>query len=233
MGKIGFNNQKYIDLQSENIAKRVSYFNKLYLEFGGKLFDDYHASRVLPGFEPDQKIKMLLNIKDKVEMVFVINAEEDVEIYGFLEGYKGLIYGNFKMLTSADFSGILTKGGTILGSSRTPFKTIQEAIDSVGMHDTTIHVRPGVYGPCEGDNTCLFYEVIPYRYRVVAEEGPAKTFIDGQGVGPAVSYIFNEPPEWCGIGCSNAFLQLLAFPYCCSCTFYGRRSRSNLWKEKW
>ncbi len=54
------------------------------------------------------------------------NAEEDVEIYGFLEGYKGLIYGNFKMLTSADFSGILTKGGTILGSSRTPFKTIQE-----------------------------------------------------------------------------------------------------------
>ena len=54
------------------------------------------------------------------------NAEEDVEIYGFLEGYRGLIYGNFKMLTNADFSGILTKGGTILGSSRTPFKTIQE-----------------------------------------------------------------------------------------------------------
>ena len=54
------------------------------------------------------------------------NSGEDVEIYGFLEGYKGLIYGHFKMLTSADFSGILTKGGTILGSSRTPFKTIQE-----------------------------------------------------------------------------------------------------------
>ncbi len=54
------------------------------------------------------------------------NSNEDVEIYGFLEGYRGLIYGNFKMLTSADFSGILTKGGTILGSSRTPFKTIQD-----------------------------------------------------------------------------------------------------------
>lgn len=51
---------------------------------------------------------------------------EDVEIYGFLEGYKGLIYGNFRMLTGSDFSGILTKGGTILGSSRTPFKTIQD-----------------------------------------------------------------------------------------------------------
>ncbi len=53
-------------------------------------------------------------------------SKEEVEIYGFLEGYKGLIYGNFKMLTGKDFSGILTKGGTILGSSRTPFKTIRE-----------------------------------------------------------------------------------------------------------
>lgn len=74
MMKIGFDNQKYIKLQSENINKRVAQFNKLYLEFGGKLFDDYHASRVLPGFEPDTKIKMLLNLKDKVEMVLVINA---------------------------------------------------------------------------------------------------------------------------------------------------------------
>ena len=53
-------------------------------------------------------------------------SKEEVEIYGFLEGYRGLIYGNFRMLTGADFSGILTKGGTILGSSRTPFKTIKE-----------------------------------------------------------------------------------------------------------
>ena len=54
------------------------------------------------------------------------NGEEDVEIYGFLEGYRGLIYGNFRMLSGSDFSGILTKGGTILGSSRTPFKTITD-----------------------------------------------------------------------------------------------------------
>ena len=73
---IGFDNQKYIKLQSQNIQKRVSKFNKLYLEFGGKLFDDNHASRVLPGFEPDSKIKMLLNLKDKVEMVLVINAND-------------------------------------------------------------------------------------------------------------------------------------------------------------
>lgn len=56
----------------------------------------------------------------------LVNSNEDVEIYGFLDGYKGLIYGNFRMLTGQDFSGILTKGGTILGSSRTPFKTIKD-----------------------------------------------------------------------------------------------------------
>lgn len=75
-----FDNEKYLQLQSENILKRVNDFgNKLYLEFGGKLFDDYHASRVLPGFEKDTKLKMLLTIKDKVEVIIVINAN-DIEI---------------------------------------------------------------------------------------------------------------------------------------------------------
>lgn len=76
MLKIGFDNDKYIKLQSESISKRLKQFNRLYIEFGGKLFDDYHASRVLPGFLPDSKIKMLLNIKDKVEMILVINAND-------------------------------------------------------------------------------------------------------------------------------------------------------------
>ena len=56
----------------------------------------------------------------------LMNSGQKVEIYGFIDGYKGLIYGDFRMLTGSDFSGILTKGGTILGSSRTPFKTITE-----------------------------------------------------------------------------------------------------------
>ena len=73
--KIAFDNQKYVKLQSEQILNRVAKFDdKLYLEFGGKLFDDYHASRVLPGFEPDSKLKMLLSLKDKVEVVIVINS---------------------------------------------------------------------------------------------------------------------------------------------------------------
>ena len=76
MGKIGFDNAEYIRLQSQNIRDRIKLFGgKLYLEFGGKLFDDYHASRVLPGFEPDAKVKMLLKLKDQAEIIIVINAD--------------------------------------------------------------------------------------------------------------------------------------------------------------
>ncbi|MBQ8962728.1 MAG: DUF1846 domain-containing protein [Clostridia bacterium] len=77
MNKIGFDSQKYIRLQSARIRERIEYFGgKLYLEFGGKLFDDYHASRVLPGFAPDNKIRMLLELKDQAEIVIAINAND-------------------------------------------------------------------------------------------------------------------------------------------------------------
>ena len=73
--RVGFDNEKYIALQSENIRKRIQEFGgKLYLELGGKLFDDYHASRVLPGFKPDTKISMLSALKDDAEILFAINA---------------------------------------------------------------------------------------------------------------------------------------------------------------
>ena len=76
MAKIGFDNDKYISLQSQNIRDRIEMFGgKLYMEFGGKLFDDFHASRVLPGFKPDSKVKMLLELKDQAEIVIVINAD--------------------------------------------------------------------------------------------------------------------------------------------------------------
>ena len=75
MFKIGFDNDKYIKLQSDKIKERVSSFGgKLYLEFGGKLFDDYHASRVLPGFMPDSKVKMLLAMREQAEIIIAINA---------------------------------------------------------------------------------------------------------------------------------------------------------------
>ena len=71
-----FDNDKYLKTQSEKIRERIRQFDKLYLEFGGKLFDDFHASRVLPGFQPDSKIKMLLQLKDDVEIVLAINASD-------------------------------------------------------------------------------------------------------------------------------------------------------------
>ena len=75
--KIGFDNDKYLSLQTQRIQERVDQFGgKLYLEFGGKLFDDYHAARVLPGFLPDSKMKMLLKLKDLAEVVIVINASD-------------------------------------------------------------------------------------------------------------------------------------------------------------
>lgn len=76
MKKIAFDNEKYIKLQSEKIIERISHFDKLYLEFGGKLFDDAHASRVLPGFLPDSKLRMLDSIKDKAEIIITINAND-------------------------------------------------------------------------------------------------------------------------------------------------------------
>ena len=75
MFKVGFDNDAYLKTQSEKIQERISKFGgKLYLEFGGKLFDDHHASRVLPGFAPDSKIRMLEKLKDKAEVIIAINA---------------------------------------------------------------------------------------------------------------------------------------------------------------
>ncbi len=75
--KIGFDNDKYLKMQSEHIRERINHFdNKLYLEFGGKLYDDFHAARVLPGFEPDSKLRMLMQMADQAEIVIVISAED-------------------------------------------------------------------------------------------------------------------------------------------------------------
>ncbi len=103
--KKGFDNEKYIQMQSKYIGERVLKFgDKLYLEMGGKLFDDYHASRVLPGFEPDSKMKMLMHLADKLEIVIAINAFDivknkvrsdynityDLDTIRLIEAFKGL-----------------------------------------------------------------------------------------------------------------------------------------------
>lgn len=103
--RIGFDNDKYLAMQSAHIRERIAQFdNKLYLEFGGKLFDDYHASRVLPGFRPDSKLQMLLQLKDQAEVVIVISAEDivankmrgdygityDVDVLRLIDAFQGV-----------------------------------------------------------------------------------------------------------------------------------------------
>ena len=104
MARIGFDNQKYIEMQSAHIRDRIAQFGgKLYLEFGGKLFDDYHASRVLPGFEPDSKIRMLQTLRDDVEVLLVINAS-DIE-KNKVRGDLGIPYEDdvLRLMTSGDY----------------------------------------------------------------------------------------------------------------------------------
>ena len=109
--KIGFSNEQYIRTQSEHIRERIASFdNKLYLEFGGKLFDDYHASRVLPGFEPDSKLKMLMQLSDQAEIVIVISAL-DIEKRK-IRGDLGITYDN-DVLRLID---VFTSRGLFVGS---------------------------------------------------------------------------------------------------------------------
>ena len=91
MARIAFDNDRYLQMQSAHIRDRIAKFGgKLYLEFGGKLYDDNHASRVLPGFQPDSKLRMLLQLKEQVEMVIVINAD-DIE-KNKIRGDLGITY---------------------------------------------------------------------------------------------------------------------------------------------
>ncbi len=111
MNRTGFDNQKYVKMQSDKIRERISRFGgKLYLEFGGKLFDDYHASRVLPGFEPDSKVKMLLEMKDVAEIVIAISAD-DIE-RSKRRGDLGLTYDEDTLRLIDAFRGI----GLFVGS---------------------------------------------------------------------------------------------------------------------
>ena len=92
--KTGFNNDMYIEKQSAQIKKRIDEFGgKLYLEFGGKLFDDFHAARVLPGFKPDSKLQMLLQLKEQAEIVIVVNADDVCSSGGDVSLFASLVCG--------------------------------------------------------------------------------------------------------------------------------------------
>jgi uncharacterized protein (UPF0371 family) len=119
MFKIGFDNDKYLSMQSSKIRERIGDFGgKLYLEFGGKLFDDFHASRVLPGFQPDSKLQMLLQLKDEAEVVIVISAQ-DIENEK-VRGDLGITYDDDVVRLIGEFTGVGLMVGSVVLTKYAP-----------------------------------------------------------------------------------------------------------------
>ena len=131
----GFDNDKYLRMQSEKIKERISQFGgKLYLEFGGKLFDDYHASRVLPGFQPDSKLRMLLQIKEKVEIVMVI-ASEAIE-QNKVRSDIGITYDSDILRLIDEFRGIGLYVGSVVMTKfcgQSAAVSFQEKLEKLGV----------------------------------------------------------------------------------------------------
>ena len=145
MNAIGFDNDKYLKMQSEHIKQRISQFdNKLYLEFGGKLFDDYHASRVLPGFAPDSKMKMLMQLSSQAEIVIVISAA-DIE-KNKVRGDLGITY-DLDVLRLIDvFRGF----GLYVGSVVISQYSGQPAADAFKKRLENLKIRVYIHYPIEG-----------------------------------------------------------------------------------
>lgn len=135
MIKTGFDNERYLKMQSEHIRDRIEKFGgKLYLEFGGKLYDDFHASRVLPGFKPDSKLRMLLQIKDKVEIVIAINASHIEK--NKLRGDLGITYDMDTIRLIDIFRSIgLYVGSVVLTcyANQPQAKAFQKRLESLGV----------------------------------------------------------------------------------------------------
>ena len=144
MNKIGFDNAKYVQLQSQNIRDRISQFGgKLYLEFGGKLFDDYHASRVLPGFRPDSKVRMLLEMKDDAEIVIAISAD-DIE-RNKRRGDLGITYDEDTLRLIAAFRGIGLYVGSVVIThyrSQPAAEMFQKRLETLGVRVYRHYIIP-------------------------------------------------------------------------------------------
>ncbi|MDD6807078.1 MAG: DUF1846 domain-containing protein [Oscillospiraceae bacterium] len=159
--KQGFDNNKYLEMQSQHIKERIKHFGgKLYLEFGGKLFDDYHASRVLPGFEPDSKLQMLLQLKDQAEIVIAINAG-DIE-KNKMRGDLGITYDlDVLRLIDAFKSVGLYVGSVVMTRYRN-----QPAADAFKKRLTNLGIAVYKHYPIEG-----YPSNIPF---IVSDEGFGK-----------------------------------------------------------
>ena len=159
--KIGFDNARYLSMQSAHIRERIAQFdNKLYLEFGGKLFDDYHASRVLPGFQPDSKLQMLLQLKDQAEIVVVISAEDIVS--NKLRGDYGITYDMDVLRLIDAFQGVGLFVGSVCVTMYTPAPEVE-------AFENRLHTL--------GIRTFRHYKIAGYPNdvaRIVSDEGYGK-----------------------------------------------------------
>ena len=158
MKAIGFDNNRYLEIQSKHIQQRIAQFdNKLYLEMGGKLFDDFHASRVLPGFLPDSKIKMLMQLADQVEIVIVINAT-DIE--------KSKVRGDIGITYDADVLRLIDAfrgNGLYVGSVVIAQYSGQSTADTFHKRLESLGVKVFLHYPIEG-----YPSNIPH---IVSDEG--------------------------------------------------------------
>ena len=159
--KIGFDNNKYLAMQSAHIRERISQFdNKLYLEFGGKLFDDYHASRVLPGFQPDSKLQMLLQLKDQAEIVVVISAEDIIS--NKMRGDYGITYDQDVLRLIDAFQGM----GLFVGSVCITMYTAAPEVEAFERRLNELNIR-----------TFRHYKIAGYPNdvtRIVSDDGYGK-----------------------------------------------------------
>ena len=143
--KKGFDNAKYLQMQSQHIRERIAQFdNKLYLEFGGKLFDDYHASRVLPGFEPDSKLQMLLQLKEQAEIVIVISAQDIIS--SKVRGDYGITYDLDVLRLIDAFQGVGLFVGSVcitMYTAAPEVEAFEHKLNSVGVRTFRHYKIPG------------------------------------------------------------------------------------------
>lgn len=161
MKRIGFDSDKYISLQSEKIKERIESFGgKLYLEFGGKLFDDFHASRVLPGFCPDSKIKMLMSMKDKAETIIVVSASSIEQ--NKIRGDLGITYDMDTLRLIDAFGEVgITVGGVVI----TQYAS-QSAVDNFIKRLNNLGIKVYRHYPIEGYPTNI--------QKIVSDDGFGK-----------------------------------------------------------
>ena len=161
MGSIGFDNDKYIKFQSQKIQERISNFGgKLYMEFGGKLFDDYHASRVLPGFCPDSKIKMLLSLKDDAEVIVTVSATSIEQ--NKMRGDLGITYDMDTLRLIDAFNEI----GIALGGVVITQYTNQPTVDNFIKRLQNLGIKVYKHYPIDGSPTNI--------KKIVSDEGYGK-----------------------------------------------------------